>query len=113
VQLSSIAHRSGAIRFDDLNYERGYKPFPVYSQSKLAMLMFAIELDRRNKAKDWRLTSVAAHPGFARTGLVDNGPAVGANAFLTSAIKLMVPACDQGWVSSNGRTRPRVQPCDS
>jgi NAD(P)-dependent dehydrogenase (short-subunit alcohol dehydrogenase family) len=90
VQLSSIAHRSGSIRFDDLNYEHGYKPFPVYSQSKLAMLMFAIELDRRSKAKDWGLTSVAAHPGFARTDLVDNGPAVGANAFLTSAIKLMV-----------------------
>jgi NAD(P)-dependent dehydrogenase (short-subunit alcohol dehydrogenase family) len=90
VQLSSIAHRSGAIRFDDLNYERGYKPFPVYSQSKLAMLMFAIELDRRSKAKGWGLTSVAAHPGFARNDLVDNGPAVGANAFLTSAIKLMV-----------------------
>lgn len=89
VQLSSIAHRTGAIRFDDLNHEHEYKPFPVYSQSKLAM-MFAIELDRRSKAKDWGLTSAAAHPGFARTDLVDNGPAVGANAFLTSAIKLMV-----------------------
>jgi NAD(P)-dependent dehydrogenase (short-subunit alcohol dehydrogenase family) len=90
VELSSIAHRSGKIHFDDLNYERGYKPFPVYGQSKLAMLMFAVELDRRSKAKGWGLTSVAAHPGFARTDLVDNGPAVGANAFLTSAIKLMV-----------------------
>lgn len=90
VELSSIAHRSGAIHFDDLNFEHGYKPFPVYGQSKLAMLMFAIELDRRSKAKSLGLTSVAAHPGFARTDLVDNGPAVGANAFLTSAIKLMV-----------------------
>ena len=51
MQLSSIAHRRGKIRLDDLNYEQGYKPFPVYSQSKLAMLMFAIELDRRSKAK--------------------------------------------------------------
>ena len=49
VQLSSVAHRSGKIHFDDLNYERGYKPFPVYGQSKLAMLIFAIELDRRSK----------------------------------------------------------------
>ena len=89
VQLSSIAHRSGKIHFDDLNYERGYKPFPVYGQSKLAMLMFAIELDRRSKANDWGLTSVAAHPGFARTDLVDNGPAVGANAFMTGTYKLL------------------------
>jgi NAD(P)-dependent dehydrogenase (short-subunit alcohol dehydrogenase family) len=90
VELSSIAHRSGQIHFDDLNFERGYKPFPVYGQSKLAMLMFAVELDRRSKAEGWGLTSVAAHPGFARTDLVDNGPAVGANAFMISAIKLMV-----------------------
>jgi NAD(P)-dependent dehydrogenase (short-subunit alcohol dehydrogenase family) len=90
VQLSSIAHRSGRIRFDDLNHERGYQPFPVYSQSKLAMLMFAIELDRRSKLNGWGLTSVAAHPGIARTDLVDNGPAVGANALLTSTIKLIV-----------------------
>ncbi|UKE44428.1 SDR family oxidoreductase [Pseudomonas poae] len=89
VQLSSIAHRSGKIHVDDLNYERGYKPFPVYGQSKLAMLMFAVELDRRSKANGWGLTSVAAHPGFARTELVDNGPGVGANVFMTGAYKLL------------------------
>src|SRR3546814_9931219 len=46
VQLSSIAHRLGKIHFDDLNYERGYKAVAVYGQSKLAMLMFAIEIGR-------------------------------------------------------------------
>lgn len=90
VQLSSIAHRSGQIRLDDLNSEPGYQPFPVYAQSKLAMLMFAIELDRRSRANGWDLTSVAAHPGLARTDLVENGPAAGANAALTSTIKLVV-----------------------
>jgi NAD(P)-dependent dehydrogenase (short-subunit alcohol dehydrogenase family) len=80
VQLSSIAHRRGRIRLDDLNYEQGYAAWPVYAQSKLAMLMFAIELDRRSKAGGWGLTSVAAHPGFARTDLIANGPAVGAGA---------------------------------
>ncbi|MGQ2991484.1 MAG: SDR family oxidoreductase [Brevundimonas sp.] len=74
VQLSSMAHRGGRIRLDDLNYETGYRPWPVYQQSKLAMLMFAIELDRRSRAKGWGLTSVAAHPGFARTDLIANGP---------------------------------------
>jgi NAD(P)-dependent dehydrogenase (short-subunit alcohol dehydrogenase family) len=76
VQLSSIAHRQGKIRLDDLNYQQGYRPWPVYSQSKLAMLMFAVELDRRSKAEGWGMTSVAAHPGLARTDLIANGPAV-------------------------------------
>jgi len=75
VQLSSMAHRGGRIRLDDLNYEHGYRPWPVYQQSKLAMLMFAIELDRRSRANGWDLTSVAAHPGLARTDLIANGPA--------------------------------------
>ena len=88
VQLSSVAHRSGKIRLSDLNYSQGYKPFPVYSQSKLAMLMFAIALDRRSKAKGWGLTSVAAHPGVARTDLIANGPAVGANVLVRAAIPI-------------------------
>lgn len=77
VQVSSIAHRQGHIRLDDLNHAEGYKSWPVYAQSKLAMLMFGLELDRRSRASDWGLTSVVAHPGVARTGLIANGPLVG------------------------------------
>jgi len=76
VHLSSIAHRRGRIAFDDLNYVTGYKPWPVYGQSKLAMMMFGFELDRRSAANGWGLTSVVAHPGYARTGLIANGPLV-------------------------------------
>jgi NAD(P)-dependent dehydrogenase (short-subunit alcohol dehydrogenase family) len=74
VQLSSIMHRPGRLRFDDLNYVHSYKPWPVYGQSKLAMLMFGLELDRRSRANGWGLTSVTAHPGYARTALIGNGP---------------------------------------
>lgn len=74
VQISSIAHRQGKIAFDDLQYERGYKPWPVYQQSKLAMLIFAEELQRRSDAGGWGLLSLAAHPGIAATELVANGP---------------------------------------
>jgi NAD(P)-dependent dehydrogenase (short-subunit alcohol dehydrogenase family) len=88
VQLSSFGHRTGTIQLDDLNYERGYNPFPVYSQSKLAMLMFALELDRRSNAKGWGLSSVAAHPGFARTDLFANGPAPAANIFFRMIIPI-------------------------
>lgn len=77
VNLSSIAHRRGKIDFDNLQGERVYKPWPVYEQSKLAMLMFALELQRRSDANGWNLMSNAAHPGFARTDLVTNGPGNG------------------------------------
>jgi NAD(P)-dependent dehydrogenase (short-subunit alcohol dehydrogenase family) len=77
VQLSSIAHIKGRIRLDDLNATQGYRPWAAYQQSKLAMLMFALELDRRSAANGWGLTSVAAHPGIANTDLMANGPGVG------------------------------------
>jgi NAD(P)-dependent dehydrogenase (short-subunit alcohol dehydrogenase family) len=74
VNLSSLAHRSGAINFDDLQGTRSYVPWKAYSQSKLAMLMFALELHRRSDAAGWGLMSNAAHPGYARTDLIANGP---------------------------------------
>nr|WP_315184334.1 SDR family oxidoreductase [uncultured Albidiferax sp.] len=77
VNLSSIAHRRAAIHFDDLQWERRYRPWAAYGQSKLAMLVFASELQRRSQQEGWGLTSFAAHPGFARTELIVNGPQPG------------------------------------
>src|SRR6266851_5561168 len=77
VNLSSLAHRSGMINFDDPQSTRSYVPWKAYSQSKLAMLMFALELQRRSDAADWGLMSNAAHPGYARTDLIANGPGAG------------------------------------
>jgi NAD(P)-dependent dehydrogenase (short-subunit alcohol dehydrogenase family) len=73
VTLSSIANRGAAIDFDDLQARRRYQPMPVYAQSKLACLMFALELQRRSAAHGWGLDSLAAHPGVARTDLLHNG----------------------------------------
>jgi len=73
VSLSSIAHRQGAIDLADFQ-GRNYKPWKAYGQSKLAMLMFALELQRQSDANGWGLMSVAAHPGWARTDLFRNGP---------------------------------------
>ncbi len=77
VNLSSVAHRSGIIDFDDLQGAQHYSPLKAYRQSKLAMLMFALELQRRSDAAGWGLISNAAHPGFARTDLMANGPGAG------------------------------------
>jgi NAD(P)-dependent dehydrogenase (short-subunit alcohol dehydrogenase family) len=84
VNLSSIAHRGAAIRSHDLQWQRGYRPWPAYGQSKLAMLMFALELQRRSDAAGWGLMSNAAHPGFARTDLIANGPGTSRGMVLLS-----------------------------
>jgi NAD(P)-dependent dehydrogenase (short-subunit alcohol dehydrogenase family) len=73
VTLSSIAARGGAIDFDDLQSRQHYSPMGAYSQSKLACLMFALELQRRSDAAGWGVRSVAAHPGIARTNLLPSG----------------------------------------
>ncbi|WP_420128222.1 SDR family oxidoreductase [Longimicrobium sp.] len=73
VTVSSIAARNGAIHFDDLQSERGYNAMAAYSQSKLACLMFALELQRRADAGGWGIQSIAAHPGISRTDLLPNG----------------------------------------
>jgi NAD(P)-dependent dehydrogenase (short-subunit alcohol dehydrogenase family) len=74
VSVSSLAHRTGLIDFSDLQGARVYSPWKAYGQSKLACLMFALELQRRSDAAGWNLISNAAHPGFARTNLFTSGP---------------------------------------
>jgi NAD(P)-dependent dehydrogenase (short-subunit alcohol dehydrogenase family) len=70
VTLSSGAHRAGSIRLDDLNWEHGrYNRWRAYGQSKLANLLFTLELQRRLAEAGSELRAVAAHPGYARTNL--------------------------------------------
>jgi NAD(P)-dependent dehydrogenase (short-subunit alcohol dehydrogenase family) len=69
VTLSSNAHRMGRIDFDDLQSERRYSRWRAYGQSKLADLLFALELDRRLRAARSTVKSLAAHPGYAATNL--------------------------------------------
>lgn len=73
ISLSSVAARAGAIDFDNLQSEHSYKPMVAYGQSKLACLMFALELQRRSDAAGWGIQSIAAHPGISRTDLLPNG----------------------------------------
>jgi NAD(P)-dependent dehydrogenase (short-subunit alcohol dehydrogenase family) len=73
VTIASIAHQQGQIDFNDLQSRKAYSPMRSYRQSKLADLMFAIELDRRLRAARSRVMSVAAHPGVANTNLFRSG----------------------------------------
>jgi NAD(P)-dependent dehydrogenase (short-subunit alcohol dehydrogenase family) len=75
VNLSSIAHKSGKINFDDLQSEKKYSASGAYSQSKLACLMFNFELQRRLESKGHNNTiGTAAHPGVALTSLMRHMP---------------------------------------
>jgi NAD(P)-dependent dehydrogenase (short-subunit alcohol dehydrogenase family) len=74
VTLSSGAHRIGRIAFDNLSGDRRYFRWRAYGQSKLANLMFALELDRRLRAAGSTIKSLAAHPGYAATNLQTAGP---------------------------------------
>lgn len=76
VTVSSTMHKRGTMRFDDLNSELSYRKWEAYSQSKLANLLFAYELQRRAGGS---LTSVAAHPGYAATNLQSAGPQLSGN----------------------------------
>jgi NAD(P)-dependent dehydrogenase (short-subunit alcohol dehydrogenase family) len=77
VSLSSLAARQGRINFDDPQFEKSYSPMPAYCQSKLAVLMFAREFDRRSRAAGWGVVSNAAHPGLTKTNLQISGPSHG------------------------------------
>jgi NAD(P)-dependent dehydrogenase (short-subunit alcohol dehydrogenase family) len=73
VTLSSLAHRGPGLDVDDLDFaRRPYLAARAYSQSKLANLLFATELDRRLRAVQADVISVAAHPGLTDTELLGN-----------------------------------------
>jgi NAD(P)-dependent dehydrogenase (short-subunit alcohol dehydrogenase family) len=100
VTLSSLAHRIGTLKFDDLQREHGYNNWLAYGQSKLANLMFALELQRRAVAAGSPLLSMAAHPGYSATNLQTAGPSrfyekwfgvVGNNVFAQSAARGALP----------------------
>jgi NAD(P)-dependent dehydrogenase (short-subunit alcohol dehydrogenase family) len=70
VTVSSGAHRLGRIRLDDLNWERRrYDRWRAYGQSKLANLLFTLELQRRLAEAGSDVRAMAAHPGYAATNL--------------------------------------------
>jgi NAD(P)-dependent dehydrogenase (short-subunit alcohol dehydrogenase family) len=69
VSVSSLAHFSGRLDFDDLNWERSYNAILAYGRSKLANLLFTRELQRRLEAAGIAALAAAAHPGSTRTNL--------------------------------------------
>ncbi|MGW3109600.1 SDR family oxidoreductase [Streptomyces sp. NPDC001100] len=73
----SVAANQGAINWEDLNWERSYDGMKAYSQSKIALGLFGLELDRLSQANGWGITSNLSHPGVAPTSLLAARPEVG------------------------------------
>jgi NAD(P)-dependent dehydrogenase (short-subunit alcohol dehydrogenase family) len=69
VTVSSGLHHGPQVRFDDLDLERAYKPAAAYQQSKLANLLFTLELQRRLGEAGSSVVAHAAHPGYSATNL--------------------------------------------
>uniref|UniRef100_A0A671PUW9 Si:ch211-107o10.3 n=1 Tax=Sinocyclocheilus anshuiensis TaxID=1608454 RepID=A0A671PUW9_9TELE len=67
VNVSSLAHETGKIDFDDINLEKNYDPLVSYRQSKLANILFTRELAVRLKGTG--VTTYALHPGLIQTEL--------------------------------------------
>ena len=90
VTMSSGVASFGRIRFDDLQWERRYRPWLGYAQSKLADLMMTQHLAAVATQRGWNLMSTAAHPGYTRTNLQTAGASLGRDkptalhSFLTS-----------------------------
>ena len=101
VSLSSLAARQNAhIHFDDPQFAKSYAPMHAYRQSKLAVLMFARELDRRSQEAGWGIVSTAAHPGLTKTNLQISGPSHGRAK--PSAMERLY-TCRGGWPRFCGR----------
>jgi NAD(P)-dependent dehydrogenase (short-subunit alcohol dehydrogenase family) len=101
VTVASGAHRGGAIDLDDLNWKtRPYKGWAAYSQSKLANLLFTLELERRLENDRSPVRAFAAHPGYAATNLQGHSSSRIVRQLLGVANKIVAQSDEMGALPS-------------
>jgi NAD(P)-dependent dehydrogenase (short-subunit alcohol dehydrogenase family) len=97
VTVASGAHRAGRIELDDLNWERrSYNAWRAYGQSKLANLLFTLELERRLTEAGSPVRALAAHPGWAATGLQGHTGNSLQHVFMAIGNKVIAQSDEQG-----------------
>ena len=75
ISVASIAHKyAHGFHFDDLMFASGYNPVRAYAQSKLANLVYALELNRKLTDSNCASRAFACHPGYSDTNLQTTGP---------------------------------------
>lgn len=85
VNVSSMAHNIGEIRFQDINWDKSYSRWKAYGMSKLANILFTFELAERVSAKGIDMKVLVAHPGHADSSLIEKGPEMSGRNFLVKA----------------------------
>jgi NAD(P)-dependent dehydrogenase (short-subunit alcohol dehydrogenase family) len=109
VTLSSTAHKIGKIDFDDLQSERRYGRWRAYCQSKLANVLFALELERRLRAAGSTVESLAAHPGYSATNLQSAAPPALDRAVMAISNRLLAQSAAMGALPTlYAATRPNL-----
>lgn len=115
---SSVSAQMNGINWNDLNFDQSYSDSKAYSQSKIANLMFAFELDRRSKAAGWAITSNASHPGVTPTNLLRAQPDMGRSRDTTgfrmvkalSRVGLLNRSAEEGMLPAlYAATHPRAE----
>ncbi len=114
VTVTSLVHKVGRLRYDDLMLNSSYSPWKAYAQSKLANLLFAGELQRRADDAGLELASLAAHPGYAATNLQSVGPAMSGNSLAGTLTQLgnrlfAQPAEQGAWPSLRAASDPTAR----
>ncbi|MDA3911576.1 MAG: oxidoreductase [Bacteroidales bacterium] len=92
VTVSSIASHNGEIHFEDVNFKANYNRWKTYQQSKLANLMFSMELNKRLETSNFKTRAYAAHPGVSDTNLFKN---MKPNWFIKVLGNLLMPIITQ------------------
>ena len=96
VTVSSRSHMGGRMHFDDLHGEHSYSRGGYYAQSKLANVVFGLELHRRLRANGLGIRSVLAHPGVVATNLQSTGPTGLTKVVMQLGSRLVAQTADMG-----------------
>ncbi len=91
----SVSAGQNAINWTDLQWEKSYSGTKSYSSSKIALGLFALELNRRSAAGDWGITSTISHPGIAATNLLASHPEMGRTGD-TTAVRVIRRLANRG-----------------
>jgi len=109
VTVSSTAHKFGRVNFDNLQGERRYFRWWAYGQSKLANVLFMLELDRRLRAAGSPIESLGAHPGYADTNLQTAAPPLIDRAVFAVSNRLLAQNAEMGALPQlYAATRPHL-----
>ncbi|HRW26568.1 MAG: SDR family oxidoreductase [Bacteroidales bacterium] len=96
VSTSSIAARRAKIHFDNLDGRNGYNPMTFYRQSKLANLLFAIDLQHRLERAGSSTISVACHPGITVTNLLSRGSGKETGRVMKTLMRIVAQPASMG-----------------